>query len=56
MHKVVGASNADSLKADFKFYSLEVSNLQPSASVINPEALKAVVETVVAEEDRSRKN
>ena len=48
MQKVVGASIADSLKADYKFYCSEVSNLQPSASVINPEALKAVVERIAA--------
>ena len=55
MKKVVETSVADSVKEEFKSYSSVVGNSQPAAApVISPEALKTVVKTVVAEEDRSR--
>ena len=55
MKKVVENSVADSVKEEFKSYSSVVGNSQPAAApVISPEALKTVVKTVVAEEDRSR--
>ena len=55
MKKVVETSVADSVKKEFKSYSSVVGNSQPAAApVISPEALKTVVKTVVAEEDRSR--
>ena len=56
MKKVVETSVADSVKEEFKSYSSVVGNSQPAtAPVISPaEALKTVVKTVVAEEDRSR--
>ena len=54
MKKIVETSVADSVKEEFKSYSSVVSNSQPvAAPVISPEALKTVVKTVVAEEDRS---
>ena len=55
MKKVVETSVADSVKEEFKSYSSVVGNSQPAAApVISPEALKTVVKTVVAEEDRSQ--
>jgi len=55
MKKIVETSVADSVKEEIKTYSAVVSNSQTvTAPVICPEALKNVVKTVVAEEDRSR--
>ncbi|KAL5254356.1 hypothetical protein ACHWQZ_G013964 [Mnemiopsis leidyi] len=55
MKKIVETSVADSVKGELMSYSSVVANSQPAAApVISPEALKTVVKTVVAEEDRSR--
>jgi hypothetical protein len=55
MKKIVETSVADSVKEELKSHSSVVSNSQPvAAPVISPEALKTVVKTVVAEEDRSQ--
>ena len=55
MKKIVETSVADSVKEEIKTYSAVVSNSQTvTAPDICPEALKNVVKTVVAEEDRSR--
>ena len=54
LEKVVKSSVANSVKEEFKSYSSVVSSSQPTAPTFCPEALKTVVQTVVAEEDRSR--
>ena len=54
MENVVKSSVATSVKEEFKSYSSVVSSSTPTAPTFCPEALKTVVKTVVAEEDRSR--
>ena len=54
LEEVVKSSVANSVKDEFKSYSSVVSSSQPTAPTFCPEALKTVVETVIAEEDRSR--
>ena len=54
MENVVKSSLATSVKEEFKSYSSVVSSSTPTAPTFCPEALKTVVKTVVAEEDRSR--
>ena len=54
LEEVVKSSVANSVKDEFKSYSSVVSSSQPVAPTFCPEALKTVVETVIAEEDRSR--
>ena len=54
LEEVVKSSVANSVKEEFKSYSSVVSSSQPTAPAFCPETLKTVVETVIAEEDRSR--
>ncbi len=54
LKKTVSSSVTDSVKAEFKSYSSILQSPQPAVPEISPEALKKVVKTVVAEEDRTR--